>query len=95
MLPFTLPVADVDMQARSYEARGFACPVRVCRLPDPNPHWRLWLERTICLVPRQVASLRMRRLAACMWYNKHHIDGDHEDERYNRWPKSVAPSTPL
>jgi hypothetical protein len=51
LVQFRLPIADIGMQERRYEAGGLARQVRVFRLPDTNPHRHLRLERTIPLRP--------------------------------------------
>jgi hypothetical protein len=45
----TVPVAEVGLEEQCFDAGGLARQVRVCRLPDTNPHRRLRLERTIAL----------------------------------------------
>jgi hypothetical protein len=51
LVRFSVPVADVGLDDKRYEAGGLARQVRVFRLPDVNPHRRLRLERTIALRP--------------------------------------------
>jgi hypothetical protein len=51
LVQFTLPIADIGMQERVYEAGGLARQVWVSRLPDTNPHRCLRLERVVSLRP--------------------------------------------
>jgi hypothetical protein len=44
-----IPVAEIGLEDRVFEAGGIARRIRVFRLPDENPHRRVTLERRIAL----------------------------------------------
>ena len=42
-----IPVAEIGLEDRVFEAGGIARRIRVFRLPDENPHRRVTFERRI------------------------------------------------
>jgi hypothetical protein len=63
-----IPVADIGLEDRVFEAGGIARRIRVFRLPDENPHRRVTLERRIPL-----AGGRDNALYVCLVQEDGHL----------------------
>jgi hypothetical protein len=63
-----IPVADIGLEDRVFEAGGIARRIRVFRLPDENPHRRVTLERRIPL-----AGDRDNALYVCLVQEDGHL----------------------